>query len=143
MTEKQRLVVAKMIARFKPMLGVHGDCIMGDEMFHIECIAAGITPKGRPCNLHEFRARCVFAPGMCAPIEDPLVRNRKIVDDSDAMLACPDGPERMRSGTWMTVRYALKQGKHTIIIMPDGSVKEHNDTDQRLKQVNVEAIDGG
>jgi len=47
------------------------------------------------------------------------VRNRDIVDESDMMVACPGGPEELRSGTWSTIRYAHKQGKEVLILMPE------------------------
>ena len=51
-----------------------------------------------------------------------LERNRKIVDNSDMLLAAPAGPEaeHLRSGTWSTIRYAIKMGKRVFIILPDG-----------------------
>lgn len=53
-----------------------------------------------------------------------LVRNKDIVESTDVLLACPKGPEELRSGTWSTVRLARKQGKRVVIFWPDGSVTE-------------------
>ena len=56
-----------------------------------------------------------------------LARNRDIVDASDLMLACPaEQQEVLRSGTWATIRYALKRDKHLIVIHPNGAAVEHN-----------------
>jgi len=52
-----------------------------------------------------------------------LVRNHNIVDETELLVACPKGPEELRSGTWATIRYAAKVGKLTIIIWPDGNVE--------------------
>lgn len=52
-----------------------------------------------------------------------LHRNKVIVDSTDRLIACPDGPEKVRSGTWSTIRYAMEQGKPVYIIYPDGSVE--------------------
>ena len=54
--------------------------------------------------------------------KDYLVRDQDNVNESDFLLAAPDGPERVRSGTWTTVRYARKKGIPITIIMPDGEV---------------------
>lgn len=52
----------------------------------------------------------------------PLVRNKDIVDECDTLLACPEGPEVIRSGTWSTIRYARKLGKTVVIFWPNGDV---------------------
>jgi predicted Rossmann fold nucleotide-binding protein DprA/Smf involved in DNA uptake len=44
------------------------------------------------------------------------------VNETGVLVAMPDGPEELRSGTWATVRYARKQGKDGRIIYPDGLV---------------------
>jgi hypothetical protein len=54
--------------------------------------------------------------------KDYLVRDKDNVDESDYLWACPDGAERIRSGTWTTVRYARKKGIPITIIMPNGEV---------------------
>lgn len=55
-------------------------------------------------------------------------RNRDIVDDSDLMIACPNGKNYHggKGGTNYTIRYALKVGKPIIIIFPDGETEKHN-----------------
>jgi predicted Rossmann fold nucleotide-binding protein DprA/Smf involved in DNA uptake len=51
-----------------------------------------------------------------------LERNHAIVNESDFLIAAPDGPETLRSGTWATVRYARKVGKRVLVIMPNGEI---------------------
>ena len=56
-----------------------------------------------------------------------LDRNKDIVDASTVLIATPDSPvERIRSGTWSTVRYARKLGRPILIIYPDGSCSREN-----------------
>ncbi len=56
-----------------------------------------------------------------------LKRNHDIVDESDILIGFPSSEEeRLRSGTWATVRYARKTGKRIYIIFPDGKVKQEN-----------------
>lgn len=52
-----------------------------------------------------------------------LARNHDMVDDSTILVACPgEHTERLRSGTWATVRYARKKAVPVIIITPVGSI---------------------
>lgn len=53
-----------------------------------------------------------------------LARDKSIVEESDMLIAVPDtAHERVRSGTWTTVRYARKLHLFIIRINPDGDVK--------------------
>lgn len=99
-----------------------GDCIGADD----ECInliqlwAPDVVLVGHPPDLPALRAyrryNIEHAPN---PYLD---RNRDIVDESELLIACPAGPEELRSGTWSTVRYARKTGKPVIIIYPNGKI---------------------
>lgn len=58
-----------------------------------------------------------------------LERNRDIVNESQVLVACPDGEkEELRSGTWMTIRYGRKRGIRIIIVWPSGDVTEESAT---------------
>jgi len=58
------------------------------------------------------------------PRKEYLTRNHELVDASSVLFACPKGThEELRSGTWATVRYALKQHKEVVVIYPDGSIQ--------------------
>lgn len=97
----------------------HGDCVGADKQAHLSvigtCTRVVIHPADVPPHL---RAGCIGHE--VRDPKPPLERNRDIVDETACLLAAPDGPERLRSGTWATVRYALKTGKPVTIIMPDG-----------------------
>lgn len=61
-----------------------------------------------------------------APISSKtlLERNRWIVNASFRMIAAPKRMrEEQRSGTWATIRYAIKQQKPVLIIWPNGSMQ--------------------
>jgi hypothetical protein len=46
-----------------------------------------------------------------------LARNRRIVEHSDVLVAAPETDhEKLRSGTWMTVRYARKCAKPIVML---------------------------
>lgn len=55
--------------------------------------------------------------------DDPLARNRVIVNKATIMIATPDSFEEIKigSGTWMTIRYANAQSVPGITIWPDGT----------------------
>ena len=59
--------------------------------------------------------------------EAPLIRNKKIVDESSILIACPKEHEHtLRSGTWATIRYAWHKKKKVITIPP---IERENDLD--------------
>jgi predicted Rossmann fold nucleotide-binding protein DprA/Smf involved in DNA uptake len=62
---------------------------------------------------------------MQRPEKPYLARNRDIVLETIALIAAPAEPlEQIRSGTWSTVRFAKKQGKTVILILPDGTIEQ-------------------
>jgi len=88
---------------------LHGDCIGADDEFNDICKIIGIRRYCRPSNLTQ---RAYTDAVQIASSEHPLIRNKKIVDDSNHMLAAPfEMEEQRRGGTWSTIRYARKQGK--------------------------------
>lgn len=78
-----------------------------------------------PCTLWKFVSREAWelSTEVAFP-EDALDRNKKIVENSDLLLACPKGPQELRSGTWYTVQFARKQHKPVVVFWPDGTVTE-------------------
>lgn len=103
----------------------HGDCVAADEAFDALCAARGIIRHAHPghdrVGLTPARAHCPV--DVVHPPKPYLERNKTIVAYCDVLLACPDGRERLRSGTWSTVRYAVRVGRPVAIIMPDGTVE--------------------
>lgn len=55
--------------------------------------------------------------------KDYLARDRDCVDESEWMIALPDGPRKPRSGTWYTIDYAIQVGVPGELCFPDGTVK--------------------
>lgn len=48
-----------------------------------------------------------------------------MVDSVEFLLACPlTVEERLRSGTWATLRYAEKINRRRLLITPKGDLKE-------------------
>jgi len=56
---------------------------------------------------------------------DYLERNRYIVDLTDMLIATPNTEYMvLRSGTWSTIRYAIKTKKEVITIYPSGFIEK-------------------
>lgn len=53
-------------------------------------------------------------------VKEYMERNRDIVKETVLLIACPNAPERQRSGTWATVRFARSTNKRIITVWPDG-----------------------
>lgn len=108
----------------------HGDCVGADiEAHHIYlefleecCISADNRIIIHPPINHEHRA---FGRGEILPEKTYFQRNRNIVANTDYLVAFPAW-KIQKGGTWYTINYAIKQGKPTFIIMPDGTVHKHN-----------------
>lgn len=91
----------------------HGDCVGWDEACHTVAVSMGVQVAIHPPNQSKFRAWCS---GGVLLLEKPyLDRNKDIVNSVDYLIAAPDGPERQRSGTWSTVRYAKKVGVKGVV----------------------------
>jgi hypothetical protein len=100
----------------------HGDCQGAD--FHAHMIAMECKYKTiiHPPLSDSKRAFC-YGHTMLPP-KEYLDRNKDIVDSTDFLVACPrEKEEQLRSGTWSTVRYAVKRNKTVQIIYPDGEIE--------------------
>jgi hypothetical protein len=95
----------------------HGDCIGADEYAAAVAHLYGLHVTAHPPSNQKYRAHAVWS-DQILPEKPYLARNHDIVNASDALIACPDGPESLRSGTWATVRYAQKKRIPIVILMP-------------------------
>jgi hypothetical protein len=121
MTPKQFNEVVKLLVQFKPDRVHHGDCVGSDEDFHTIATNNGYYRHIHPPIKERYRA---FCEGDYA--EEPgeyLVRDQEMVDQVQLLIATPNGfKERVRSGTWATVRRARKKGIPIYIVHPNGWV---------------------
>jgi hypothetical protein len=94
----------------------HGDCVGADAQAHD--LVRKLKPAARiithPGNSVGFSASKVA--DEYDKTRDNIERNRLIVDLCRVLIACPLGPEALRSGTWSTVRYARKVRRPLVII---------------------------
>lgn len=100
-----------------------GDCVNADAEAYDIAASLGISTIGHPPVENRRRANCTYTREL--PPRPFLARNHDIVDAGvDGLIACPRGfIEVKRSGTWATIRYAVKLQRNIWIILPDGSVK--------------------
>ena len=97
----------------------HGDCFGVDV--EVAWLVRQTLPDVRivahPCDLEQRG----FGPtDEVRKIKPPLVRNHDIVDEVDLLLAFPKQTveQRRGSGTWATIRYAIKVGRTREIVFP-------------------------
>jgi len=116
MTTKQFDCLLELLKEHKITEFHHGDCIGADATAHDIVVELNIRTVIHP-PIKSFK-RAFKKGDEILPMDDYLSRNRAIVNAVEIMLACPKGPEELRSGTWSTIRYARKVGKPVTIIMP-------------------------
>lgn len=98
----------------------HGDCVGADASVHETALYHGWRIEAHPGLV----GRRAYSMG-CAKVHPPrpnLDRNSDIVEASEELLACPLDAEKLRSGTWATVRRARRRKMKITIFWPNGSV---------------------
>ena len=129
MTRIQRDVVELLLGTWRVMALEHGDCVGADEEADRIAVDFGIPRVLRPCNIEPLRAHCERRGGTVLKVYDPLpplYRNEEIVRSSHRLLAAPQGPEELRSGTWSTIRRARFWNVETKTVFPDGRIAEES-----------------
>jgi hypothetical protein len=95
----------------------HGDCVGADaEADDLIAQIGGCKIVIHPPDNPRKRAFKTRYPGrIVLPAKPYLMRNHDIVDATDILIAAPKtNEEELRSGTWATIRYAMKQGKEVL-----------------------------
>lgn len=96
-----------------------GDCIGADAQAASLAKQIGFRIISHPPTNSSKRA--FFPADVEWPAAPYLDRNKQIVHASEEMIAMPgEFDPQLRSGTWSTVRYALRIGKPVHVILPDG-----------------------
>ena len=98
----------------------HGMCVGSDKQAHDFVKSVGVKIVGHPPSFKKFMAECEC--DIFMKPNDYLQRNKNIVDEAEMLIATPDCKEKVRSGTWSTVRYARKKQKKIYIIHKNGRV---------------------
>ena len=104
----------------------HGDCVGFDDQAHTIVMEEGFNTEIHPPDNPKNRAFCKGA----IKVHDPLpylVRDDFIVEAAMKLYAAPSGlKERLRSGTWATIRRARKKGIPIVIMWYNGDVTLEN-----------------
>jgi hypothetical protein len=102
----------------------HGRCVGADSQMHAIARSLGyVIEQHPPANRAMEDLNCDVQPGEIMHARLPYAdRNRAIVDASSQLIVLPqypeDDPRSKRSGTWMTARYASRQGTELHIVIP-------------------------
>jgi len=100
----------------------HGDCIGADALAAEMANEMGFYVVRHPPLNPKFWANTVA--DYSFPKRHYALRNRDIVNECEVLLALARGVETgyPRSGTWQTIRYAIKVGKPVKICLPEGEL---------------------
>lgn len=127
MTAEQAASVSRLLYEYHPDDVHHGDCVGADAMFD-QLVRQFRSQTGMDTTIvvHPPSEPFLQAHTGGDVLRTPkpyLERNRDIVDECDLLIATPkDTHPVLRSGTWSTIRYALKVGKKVLVIVPSGVV---------------------
>lgn len=131
MTKVQKEKIKELFASYDSFELHHGDCVGADDEAHNIArkmeMAAEITFVKivvHPPSDNKLRAYTI---GDTLKGTKPyLNRNRDIVDETDFLIAFPNGHEgqgkNKRSGTWYTIRYARSVNKPVTIVYQNGNI---------------------
>ena len=124
MTDKQKEMLALFFSDHPEGWFSHGECIGADEEAHLLVREfSNRKIKVFPPDIDYLRASISDA-DIVMPAAPYLTRNRRIVDASSLLIACPaKEQEEQRSGTWSTVRYAKKRKVPVLVIYPSGRIE--------------------
>ena len=123
LTSEQKDQIILILDKYDNMVVSHGDCVGSDTDFHNLCISYKNSHPNKkiridiyPPNNPLLRA---FNKGDLLMVEKPyLQRNLDIIKNSSILIACPidKNKEELRSGTWSTIRKAIKEKLITYIL---------------------------
>lgn len=134
-TEAQKEAFLNQLSQYDVVEVHHGDCVGVDEGIHKTLLEEKKeTPKIIRIQIHppsdgkerafcqkKYETKDVLIHSFAT--EEYLKRNQSIVKASQELWAFPSGPEKQRSGTWATIRFARKNGKPVKLFWRDGRVE--------------------
>ncbi len=128
MTLRQKAWFTEFVSDFDEIEFHHGDCVGADEDGH-NIVDSKSTVKATTIVIHppsdeKLRAYCIG--DIYCPSKPYLDRNRDIVDETDFLVAFPNGYDGASKngpgGTWYTIRYADSLDKRVIIVYGNAKV---------------------
>lgn len=121
MSVLQRSTVLSLVRTLRVDVVIHGDCVGADADMHSIARECCCRVEVYPSMLVKKRAYCEG--DEVYPAMQPLLRNQTIVERCHILLATPREVDmQMRSGTWATVRYALRNKRRLIVVAPLGVI---------------------
>ncbi|MCO8122612.1 hypothetical protein NHH03_12770 [Stieleria sp. TO1_6] len=139
MTEQQRTRFWQLLNQTCASEAHHGDCVGADADFHAICVELGVAVVVHPPSNSKSRAHCSPVSATRPPLPY-LQRNQTIVRSTVALIAAVSGAERVRSGTWATIRFARKLQRPIILVHADGQVTIENDASRLLESTATGVI---
>jgi len=122
MSPEQHATVARVLSLLaragQPLEFHHGGCVGADVQAAVIARTLGYRTIRHPSNIPGKQGE--FDDDEVREPLDPLRRNLLIVRAAEVMIATPQGEERVRSGTWSTIRKARKEGVGLYMIERDG-----------------------
>ncbi len=119
-TKKQEQLFEEKVIELNITSFRHGDCLGGDKQAHEIVRRLGNIYIIVHPPLNSFKRAYCKGDVILKP-KKYLERNKDIINLSDYMIAMPNSTkQKVRSGTWYTVRYARKVRKALLIIFPNG-----------------------
>lgn len=121
-TVEAKAEFVRLVSELKPIEMHHGGCVGGDAAMH------NIVDDLFGCAIYIhppiYKGKTAFLFGKNVTLLTPrdyLDRNKDIVQASDVIVAMPRGTEEeVCSGTWQTVRQAVKLSKPLHVVWPSG-----------------------
>ncbi len=124
-TPWQRTKLAELLRELGATDFHHGDCVGADAEAHAIAVGLGCRIHLHPPTDPSKRAFCVMRPNVDVTHRSRAYpdRNQDIVDETVILIATPgESKEKLRSGTWSTVRKARRRRRPITIILPNGGV---------------------
>lgn len=116
MSQQQKEQFVLKLQELNPTEFHHGDCIGADADAHD--IVREFFPNVKIVIHPPVRTTTqAFKKGDESRVPAPYItRDKDIVNETMHLIGAPLGPEKIRSGTWTTIRHARKTNKpHTIL----------------------------
>ena len=132
MTKQQRTCISQLLNQTYASEAHHGDCFGADADFHAICVELGVAVVVHPPANPKSIAGCNPVSATRFPLPY-LQRNQNIIRSTAALIAAVSGPERVRSGTWATIRFARTLRRPILLVHADGQVAHENDSSKLLE----------
>ena len=126
LTWEQRGSLYLLLEKMRPAWLHHGDCVGADAEAHDLAGRLRIRRQVHPPDKPGLRANCPVVRGMDGVPRSPLpylVRDRRIVEETHWLIACPKEMFRTKGGTWYTVDYARGKDRMVVFVWPDGRIE--------------------